>query len=211
MRQGFTLIELLVVIAIIAVLAAILFPVFARAREKARQSSCQSNCRQLALGILMYAQDHDEAFPTNAPHLSSPDPDWPVTHWSGYIMPYVRGRQLYFCPSRKEYMGYAINARVSGWTAGLSLAEVDYPSSTILIGDAAQTNKYTLNSVVAGDPDWLYHAPYDTASFSWNPPHERHNAMANFAFSDGHVKSLRADATYNTSAGTSMWTPTNVY
>ena len=59
MKRGFTLIELLVVIAIIAILAAILFPVFARAREKARMASCQSNLKQLALGILMYAQDYD--------------------------------------------------------------------------------------------------------------------------------------------------------
>ena len=58
--SGFTLIELLVVIAIIAVLAAILFPVFSQAREKARQTSCLSNAKQLALGVLMYAQDFDE-------------------------------------------------------------------------------------------------------------------------------------------------------
>ena len=60
MRKGFTLIELLVVIAIIAILAAILFPVFAKAREKARQTSCLSNVKQIALGMLMYAQDYDE-------------------------------------------------------------------------------------------------------------------------------------------------------
>jgi len=59
-KKGFTLIELLVVIAIIAILAAILFPVFARARDKARQTTCLSNCKQIALGILMYADDYDE-------------------------------------------------------------------------------------------------------------------------------------------------------
>ena len=62
-RKGFTLIELLVVIAILAILAAILFPVFAKAREKARQSMCVNNVRQLALGVLMYAQDWDETLP----------------------------------------------------------------------------------------------------------------------------------------------------
>jgi prepilin-type N-terminal cleavage/methylation domain-containing protein/prepilin-type processing-associated H-X9-DG protein len=61
--QGFTLIELLVVIAIIAILAAILFPVFAKAREKARQTACTNNQKQLALSILMYAQDHEEILP----------------------------------------------------------------------------------------------------------------------------------------------------
>ncbi|HEY3418222.1 MAG TPA: prepilin-type N-terminal cleavage/methylation domain-containing protein, partial [Armatimonadota bacterium] len=62
-RRGFTLIELLVVIAIIAILAAILFPVFAKAREKARQTSCMNNQKQIATGILMFAQDHDETMP----------------------------------------------------------------------------------------------------------------------------------------------------
>ncbi|MBM3495270.1 MAG: prepilin-type N-terminal cleavage/methylation domain-containing protein [Armatimonadetes bacterium] len=60
MRKGFTLIELLVVVAIIAILAAILFPVFAQAREKARQTACLSNLKQIATGMLMYAQDYDE-------------------------------------------------------------------------------------------------------------------------------------------------------
>jgi prepilin-type N-terminal cleavage/methylation domain-containing protein len=62
MRKGFTLIELLVVVAIIAILAAILFPVFAQAREKARQTACLSNLKQIATGMLMYAQDYDETF-----------------------------------------------------------------------------------------------------------------------------------------------------
>ncbi|MEI6518610.1 MAG: prepilin-type N-terminal cleavage/methylation domain-containing protein, partial [bacterium] len=61
---GFTLIELLVVIAIIAILAAILFPVFARAREKARQTTCMSNQRQIIMSLSIYAQDHEETYPS---------------------------------------------------------------------------------------------------------------------------------------------------
>jgi len=61
--HGFTLIELLVVMAIIAILAAILFPVFSRAREAARKITCVSNARQIALGVLMYANDWNEVFP----------------------------------------------------------------------------------------------------------------------------------------------------
>src|SRR5262249_1319333 len=58
---AFTLIEMLVVIAIIAILAGILFPVFAQAREAARTTACLSNVKQIAGGMLMYAQDYDEA------------------------------------------------------------------------------------------------------------------------------------------------------
>ncbi|MBC7289450.1 MAG: DUF1559 domain-containing protein, partial [Armatimonadetes bacterium] len=86
MRKGFTLIELLVVIAIIAILAAILFPVFARAREKARQASCMSNLKQLALAMLMYAQDYDENLPLS---LTAPG-DWWNDTWKARISPYVK-------------------------------------------------------------------------------------------------------------------------
>ena len=89
MKRGFTLIELLVVIAIIAILAAILFPVFARAREKARQASCTSNQKQIALGILMYAQDYDEAFPGF--YQIARGTDWPLLLWIDLVMPYVTG------------------------------------------------------------------------------------------------------------------------
>src|SRR5688572_12972691 len=84
---GFTLIELLIVIAIIALLAAILFPVFAKARENARRASCQSNLKQIALGLIQYAQDHDERFP-NYEGEGSPVVAPFVTHYHVKIFPY---------------------------------------------------------------------------------------------------------------------------
>jgi len=127
-NRGFTLIELLVVIAIIAILAAILFPVFARAREAARKTTCLSNVKQLALAVLMYAQDYDETLPScGATHRDylSPHPvrnawagrysrfnyteDFPfggdrrggIFHWMmpDLLMPYVKNPAIFNCPT----------------------------------------------------------------------------------------------------------------
>src|SRR5215469_12431631 len=62
-RRGFTLIELLVVIAIIAVLVALLLPVLSNAKRKAAQVACINNQKQLAIGIKMYLEDNNGAFP----------------------------------------------------------------------------------------------------------------------------------------------------
>jgi prepilin-type N-terminal cleavage/methylation domain-containing protein/prepilin-type processing-associated H-X9-DG protein len=86
-RQAFTLIELLVVIAIIAILAAILFPVFAQAREKARQTNCLSNMKQIALGVMMYAQDYDEQYPLGSYLLGTMTA---AVTWQDLVEPYVK-------------------------------------------------------------------------------------------------------------------------
>src|SRR6476660_5693806 len=111
-RRGFTLIELLVVIAIIAILAAILFPVFAQAREAARKASCQSNLKQLGAAIMMYAQDYDQKYPHEGwnsgdsnvdgyaiPSASQCAAGLGTNVGNGEIIPYVKSRGVYKCPS----------------------------------------------------------------------------------------------------------------
>lgn len=101
-RSAFTLIELLVVIAIIAILAAILFPVFAQAREAARTTACLNNSKQLGTAVLMYAQDYDE---TVIPWETVADNNPLGTQgqidnaWVNLIQPYVKSKQVLFCPS----------------------------------------------------------------------------------------------------------------
>src|SRR5438034_8617558 len=65
--SGFTLIELLVVVAIVALLATLLLPALAKAKLKTQGIHCLGNTRQLALGWLMYADDHDGKLVPNQP------------------------------------------------------------------------------------------------------------------------------------------------
>ena len=195
-RRGFTLIELLVVIAIIAILAAILFPVFAKAREKARQSSCLSNCKQMVLGILSYAQDYDERFPTHC-RAGLPAGVGDDYSWATQIMPYVKNDQLFLCPSaswnnRARLCGgyaYNLSSTAAGAQVGCdwaSLGDFAYPSSTVIIGDSDGTK-------------WFGMLNSDTAVQHVTSP-GRHNDGANFAMVDGHCKWVK-DTVYKQAGG----------
>jgi prepilin-type N-terminal cleavage/methylation domain-containing protein/prepilin-type processing-associated H-X9-DG protein len=58
-RDGFTLTELLLVLAVVAALGTVLLPARSAARIKAQSIACLNNKRQLGLGWLMYAHDHN--------------------------------------------------------------------------------------------------------------------------------------------------------
>ena len=110
-------------IFVIAVLAAILFPVFAKARQKAQEISCMSNERQMALGMLQYAQDSDENFPAAA-------------SWMDKTSAYVRSDQPYHCPSAWDKdpakYGYAYNSTLGS----KSLAQFADPRTTATLYDS---------------------------------------------------------------------------
>ena len=149
-------------LVIVGILGAILFPVFAQAREKARTASCQSNLKQIALGVMMYAQDYGERCPL-------------ADKWTGQLAPYIRNDLIFRCPS--VAMGqttppgapivtdYGYNAALNG----LAMEKIKSPASTVL--------NFESNGPIAGGVESLIQPG-------------RHQKGNNFAYTDGHVKWL---------------------
>lgn len=94
-RAGFTLVELLVVIAIIAVLVGLLLPAVQSARAAARRTQCGSNMRQVAFGVITYAETHRGRFPSRTHTVNASR----YLHWIEEIRPFVEGvDSIRICP-----------------------------------------------------------------------------------------------------------------
>ncbi|MBS0196664.1 MAG: DUF1559 domain-containing protein [Planctomycetes bacterium] len=127
------MIDLMVSIAVIAVLIGLLLPSLASVNETARRVVCQSNVRQIGLGLVMYANDHDGQLPSSrfistglmSRAVARPDkmlmlrvgdedsrPD--LAPWDGlgvlYSNEYIPAAKVFYCPSHRgdnPYSAYA--------------------------------------------------------------------------------------------------------
>jgi prepilin-type N-terminal cleavage/methylation domain-containing protein/prepilin-type processing-associated H-X9-DG protein len=182
-EAAFTLVELLIVIAIIAILAALLLPALSRAHENARQTKCASNLRQIALGVFLYADEHEDTFP------AQPGDGLPVRAAGGdgrnyydLLMPTLANPRVWDCPSATltglgavGYMSYHMNGRIIT-TNGLKTGAVAFPSLTLLMNDAGEKRRW----------DRAFLRPDQTGGYSYDLPISNHNGGGNVAFIDGH-------------------------
>lgn len=111
-RTAFTLLELLVVIALIALLLTLTAPALRAFRERTNAVVCRSNVRQLALGLLMYA-DENGTFPHGfrptfggpRDHLGSvlidPAGWWWLNDIEDFATKSDSEEEVFCCPSKK--------------------------------------------------------------------------------------------------------------
>lgn len=230
-KTGFTLIELLVVIAIIAILAGMLLPALAKAKGTALGAKCLNNHKQMALGFLIYAGDHDDAYPSgthasNAQLVGNPDV------WFKVLLPYLgNNTNSYICPSHREtgqstshlpyLVDYVVNSHIivpAFPPRPLRTDRVPTPSDFLI---TTEDSRYMNNfNWWAGDFDWV-RTHYNYGS-SYGIGMTRHKNQALVGAADGHAEQLKMPARDPLAAtdvvaslgeigdsknGTSLWTP----
>ncbi|MGR3175107.1 MAG: prepilin-type N-terminal cleavage/methylation domain-containing protein [Candidatus Scalindua sp.] len=172
-NKGFTLIELLVVIAIIGILAGILLPVLSRARESARKTQCMSNLKQIGMGLIMYANENNEAFPQD---LTTVAADPAMRSLNLLYDAYVSDNKVFNCPSDTT-VDATTNAQMKVSTDNLSF-------------DPDQCSYgYDYTHTQADDADVALAADRPPASPDATTSSDNHNGRGqNVVYVDGHVE-----------------------
>jgi prepilin-type N-terminal cleavage/methylation domain-containing protein len=206
-RGAFTLIELLTVIAIIGILAAIIVPTVGRVRESAKTSQCGSNLRQIAMALMLYANDNKDRLP--------PAKDADGIQWSKAIDTYLPQRgtsatapenKVFVCPSA-DYAGedndtlsrtYAGTDAIRGTTASgtknntsvQKLGNIPERSRTPILAEAKQPasggkSGPSIITWAMASSDFAQANPGQTTSLD-----HRHSSknLFNLAFADASVR-----------------------
>ena len=104
---------------LIPVPVGMLLPALAKAKQKAAGVRCMNNVKQLNLGLIMYANDNKDQFPSG-------------TTWCDALKPYLgNSTTAYVCAlgAPNQRCHYALNSRL----AGVSLKDIQSPARTVLV------------------------------------------------------------------------------
>ena len=135
-KKGFTLTELAFVGAIIAIFIILLTPFITNIRSKAKNIACEENLQKIALGLKLYASEHEEGFPRDLKELLE----------GGY----VEGEKVFNCPS-SPHAG-CIEEPDYHYVTGYTISS---PSGSALVFDKDKNHrggKYVLS--ISGDIVW---------------------------------------------------------
>jgi len=232
--RGFTLIELLVVISIIALLIALLLPALAQAREAAHNVLCAANQKQIALGVLLYIEDHDGVVPVGLqPGLQDP-------YWPARILPWVNNTDIYVCPQNiggyEDWNAYVANGDpymfyFRGRGVSTNLNSIKSPSRVFMIRESSEdwADAQKGRPVVAGaggdilladiQPKWTYYQNINSGAQSMGGRHFRGGGkepgfggaktdpwgFMNISFMDGHVGSYPMEQLVTRALPGSFW------
>lgn len=128
--KGFSLIDVLVTLAVIGVLISLLLPTLSGVRETTRQVVCRSNVRQVGLGIVLFADDHNDAVPrstfvlNNQPHRTTLVRYQNNPPWDGlgilFAEDYLTAPGVFYCPSHTG--SHPLSAYAERWANSTRLA-----------------------------------------------------------------------------------------
>ncbi|MFA6142969.1 MAG: type II secretion system protein [Candidatus Omnitrophota bacterium] len=157
-KKAFTLIELLVVIMIMGVLLALIMPAVGMARESGKRSMCVNNLRQGYVLLTVYADEHNDKFPSMSSILND----------SASVTSIIEDYSILICPGSKD----------TKWASGQFLpANVSY-----MYNNANLSLDSKSDSPLGADKV----ANADLVTLSQNDNHKKYGV--NVMYVDGHVK-----------------------
>lgn len=185
--KAFSLIESLVVMGILAILATLLLAALVKAKGDSNRTACMSNLRQLNLGMLAFAHDHEETFP------SADDVQALYWQFMGSYVDLARPlweteAKLFRCPTGLRRL--RVNSS-PWWTNSYDFNGWSKAFGTT--GNPPSVAGKTISSIKTPDRAVLIAEHTAFVAQSWHPPvKESHtNALNVVGFVDSHVSYLK--------------------
>ncbi len=174
------MLEILLVLAIILVVFVMLYGSGSRSHQETQKAACQKNLLKIYVALEIFANEHDNAFPTSAGAASAEEP-------LGLLIPhYTVDSGSFICPGSKGSplsSGEPLTKRRISYAYLMGRRSTD--SQEVLMSDKQ------INTL----PKWAGQTVFST---NGEPPGNNHHKYGgNFLFGDGHVEMSEATAPFS--------------